>query len=51
MRTREPILLLTGETGEKVAQGRHGKSATVATYLMNPAEDVILFGDELANGM
>lgn len=26
-------------------------SATVAAYLMNPAEDVIVFGDELAEGM
>jgi len=26
-------------------------STDVATYLMNPAEDVIAFGDELAEGM
>lgn len=26
-------------------------STDVAAYLMNPAEDVILFGDELAEGM
>jgi len=26
-------------------------NAAVATYLMNPAEDVICFGDELAEGM
>jgi hypothetical protein len=24
---------------------------TVTTYLMNPAEDVVLFGEELADGM
>jgi hypothetical protein len=26
-------------------------TAAVAAYLMNPAEDVIVFGDELAEGM
>jgi hypothetical protein len=51
MRTREPIVMATGEMREKVVQGRHGKTTTVAAYVMNPAEDVILFGDELANGM
>jgi hypothetical protein len=51
MRTREPIVMATGEMSEKVIQGRHGKTTTVAAYVMNPAEDVILFGDELANGM
>src|SRR5260370_3901705 len=51
MRTREPITKVTGEIGQTVTQGRHGKSITVATYVMNPAEDVVLFGDELANGM
>jgi hypothetical protein len=43
--------MATGEMSEKVVQGRHGKTTTVAAYVMNPAEDVILFGDELANGM
>jgi hypothetical protein len=26
-------------------------SATVASYLMNPAEDVVLFGEEITEGM
>jgi len=52
VRSREAVLVATtGETGDKATRGRHGSSTTVVAYLMNPAEDVILFGDELTNGM
>ncbi len=32
-------------------RGRGGVSTAVTTYVMNPAEDVIVFGDELADEM
>ncbi|HEY2575322.1 MAG TPA: hypothetical protein VGI74_03335 [Streptosporangiaceae bacterium] len=37
--------------GDQATRGRSGVSTAVTTYLMNPAEDVIVFGDELADEM
>jgi len=49
VKAREAVL--TTANGDRGAGAREGTSAPVAMYLMNPVEDVILFGDELADDM
>jgi len=49
VKAREAVL--TAAKGDRGIKARNGVSATVTAYVMNPAEDCILFGDELTDGM
>jgi hypothetical protein len=49
VKARETVL--TVAKSERASRPRGSGPAAVTTYLMDPAEDVILFGDELADGM
>jgi hypothetical protein len=43
--------VLAAARGDRATRGHEGVGTAVTTYVMNPAEDVIVFGDELADGM
>jgi hypothetical protein len=50
MRTRAAVVAAAAD-GDRGTRGHGSVITAVTTYLMNPAEDVIVFGDELADGM
>ena len=43
--------VVAAANGDRGTRGRGSESTAVTTYRMNPAEDVIVFGDELADEM